>query len=329
MTERGSRGVNRVLAKLDSSIESGHYYEAHQMYRTLYFRYTAQKKYEECLNLLYEGALKLLDKQQQTSGADLSLLIIDTLEKRGQSEDLYSWINRDDLNSWINRLGILIKNISATTVERETLICRSIKWTGDISKNNLGHPAMHRTIAQTMWAEGNTEQARHHYLLSRDGLNCGLMLVKLSEQKGFDNELDLFICQVVLQQLSVLKDKETALLTFETYTKYHPKIARTEPAFKLPLLNFTYFLLKTIDTGRLAMFKVLCELYKPLLMRDPSFLKYLNKISMYFFGEAPPPSPPQSGMMGGLFGDLFTRLFQGFEEGDDEPTVVAQTNELD
>lgn len=323
MTERGSRGVNRVLAKLDSSIESGHYYEAHQMYRTLYFRYTAQKKYEECLTLLYEGALKLLDKQQQTSGADLSLLTLDTLEKRGPCEDLHSWIER---------LAILIKNISATTVERETLICRAIKWTGDISKNNLGHPALHKKLAQIMWAEGNTEQARHHYLLSRDGVNCGHMLVKLSEQKGFDNELDLFICQVVLQQLSVLKDKDTAQLTFETYTKYHPKVARTEPPFKQPLLNFTYFLLKTIDTGRLSMFKVLCELYKPLLMRDPSFLKYLNKISMYFFGEAPPPSPPQSGMMGGLFGDLFTRLFQGFEEGDDEPaSVVAHqaANELD
>lgn len=322
MTERGNRGVNRVLAKLDSSIESGHFYEAHQMYRTLCFRYTAQKKFDECLNLLYEGALKLLDKQQYTSGADLSLLLVDTLEKKGP----------EDTQVWINRLGILIKNINATTVERETLICRAIKWSGDISKNNLGHTAMHRTIAQTMWAEGNTEQARHHYLLSSDGLSCGLMLVKLSEQKGFESEMDLFICQMVLQQLSVLKDSPTALLTFETYTKYHPKIARTEPPFKLPLLNFTYFLLKTIITGRLTMFKVLCELYKPFLQRDPSFMKYLSKISMIFFGEAPPQSPPQSGgMMGGLFGDLFTRLFQGFEDdGDDEPSApVPQANELD
>lgn len=38
MAQQGSRGVARVLAKLKSSVEEGRYYEAHQMYRTLYFR---------------------------------------------------------------------------------------------------------------------------------------------------------------------------------------------------------------------------------------------------------------------------------------------------
>ena len=38
---QGSRGVSRVLAKLKNSIEEGKYYEAHQMYRTLYFRLVA------------------------------------------------------------------------------------------------------------------------------------------------------------------------------------------------------------------------------------------------------------------------------------------------
>jgi hypothetical protein len=32
-------GIKRVLLKLEISINNGNYYEAHQMYRTLYFRY--------------------------------------------------------------------------------------------------------------------------------------------------------------------------------------------------------------------------------------------------------------------------------------------------
>ncbi len=36
-------GVERVLAKLHASVEQGNYYEAHQMYRTLYFRYRIDK----------------------------------------------------------------------------------------------------------------------------------------------------------------------------------------------------------------------------------------------------------------------------------------------
>lgn len=35
---QGGKGISRVLAKLKSSVEEGRYYEAHQMYRTLYFR---------------------------------------------------------------------------------------------------------------------------------------------------------------------------------------------------------------------------------------------------------------------------------------------------
>lgn len=38
MATRGERGVSRVLEKLEASVNAGQYYEAHQMYRTLYFR---------------------------------------------------------------------------------------------------------------------------------------------------------------------------------------------------------------------------------------------------------------------------------------------------
>ena len=37
MTSRRG-GTERVLSKLKTSIENQNYYEAHQMYRTLYFR---------------------------------------------------------------------------------------------------------------------------------------------------------------------------------------------------------------------------------------------------------------------------------------------------
>lgn len=110
------RGVSRVLAKLSHSLAEGEFYEAHMMYRTLYFRYTAQKRYQDCLDLLYDGAQKLIEKEQESSAADLCLLLVDTLEKRGpQPEDA-------DNFEWVPRLGGLIRGLSATTVERETLI---------------------------------------------------------------------------------------------------------------------------------------------------------------------------------------------------------------
>lgn len=113
------RGVSRVLAKLSHSLAEGEFYEAHMMYRTLYFRYTAQKRYQDCLDLLYDGAQKLIENQQKSSAADLCLLLLDTLEKRGNLPD-----DSNDLQ-WISRLGTLIGGLSATTVERETVIVSS------------------------------------------------------------------------------------------------------------------------------------------------------------------------------------------------------------
>jgi len=95
MASRYSHGVQRVLAKLEASINSENYYEAHQMYRTLYFRwesadsiaspregapprirefrspltsfayrYLGQRKYSELLELLYNGSNLLLQHEQ-------------------------------------------------------------------------------------------------------------------------------------------------------------------------------------------------------------------------------------------------------------------------
>lgn len=110
-----SRGVSRVLAKLEASEQSGDYYEAHQMYRTLYFRYLSQKRFGDCLDLLYKGAMKFLKKEQYSSGADLSMLVVDTLEKAGTSI-------ANDTELWIQRLGILLSMIDVDVVEREAFL---------------------------------------------------------------------------------------------------------------------------------------------------------------------------------------------------------------
>lgn len=108
----GTRGVSRVLQKLEASLQSGNYYEAHQMYRTLYFRYLSQKKHEELLDLLYKGALLFLNQEQLSSGADLCILIIEVLEKAQVTDN----------EVWIHRIGMLINKIGPSIVERETLL---------------------------------------------------------------------------------------------------------------------------------------------------------------------------------------------------------------
>lgn len=172
---------------------------------------------------------------------------------------------------------------------------------------------MYKILANVFWSEGNTELARRYYMLCRDGNLCGRILIKINETKGYKSEVDLFIVQAVLQQIS-LNDRKTAEDTFTAYTRYHPKISRKEAPFKQPLLNFIHFLFRLMDTKNLEAFKALCTLYKAELERDPAFEKYLTKIGVQHFGANPPVSESR---FGGMFGDVISRLLQGIDEDDD------------
>ena len=53
-----------VAEKLQQKIRDREYYEAHQNYRALYQQYKAEGREKEALELLYEGALLLLQHGQ-------------------------------------------------------------------------------------------------------------------------------------------------------------------------------------------------------------------------------------------------------------------------
>ncbi|XP_017081749.1 Golgi to ER traffic protein 4 homolog [Drosophila eugracilis] len=322
----GQRGVSRVLAKLSESLARGEFYEAHMMYRTLYFRYTAQKRYQDCLDLLHDGAQQLIAKEQESSAADLCLLLVDTLEKQGQH------VEGTENFLWVPRLGALIRSLNAATVERETLIQRTIKWSTALH-GQYGHPVLHKLIAHLFWTEGNIESARHHYLLCQDGSLCGRVLIEISQSRGFHGEVDLFLVQAVLQQLS-LKDRKTAEDTFTEYTRYHAKLVRHDFPYKEPLVNFLYFLFRLIDTKCVAGFRALRKLYDPSLRRDTSFQKNVDKIGVIYFDEQPEAGHVGSSGLGGMFGDIFNRLMAGFDEEDADDQRAPQSrqsvnNELD
>jgi golgi to ER traffic protein 4 len=321
----GGRGVAKLLTKISQSLEEKKFYEgalfcenvwnfnktyshivflAHQIYRTIYFRYSKQEKFKELAELLFDGAVKLIAEREFQSGADLSLLLIEILQKCKYKDG--------EFENWMSKVAKIIESIDQNVVERDTLIVRAIKWSceGNQDNPNQGHPLMHRHIAQIMSKEKNYEQARSHYLLSKDGQGCANVLIQIS-LTAYKSEIDLVIVQSVLNLL-VLKEISTAKDTFDSYTNQHPSIRTSNPPYKTPLLNFLYFLLHLIDDPKLQSFTSLCELYKPALARDPEYDRQLKQIGVSYFGAKPPRQ--QTG--GGLFGGLFNQLFQELENDD-------------
>ncbi|KAJ8938766.1 hypothetical protein NQ318_009121 [Aromia moschata] len=296
MAAQGFRGVSRVLEKLEKSVKDGNYYEAHQMYRTLYFRYLGQKKYKELKDMLYNA------------GADLSILLIEVLV---QSED-------EDCVSWTPKLAKIFSKISPSTPERDTFLAHAIRWSSRGSA--YGHPLLHQSIALVYWEEKNYGQARHHFIHSQDGKSCAKLLIEFQSTQGFRCEADLFIAQAVFQYLC-LKNKITAKQTFASYTEQHPRIKRSGPPYLLPLLNFVWFLLRAIESEKLQTFAVLCEQYEPSIKRDPCYVQYLDKIGQIFFGLKPPQQ-----QRGGLFGNFLESFLSGLDEDSDDEGPRASTS---
>ncbi|KAJ7555699.1 hypothetical protein O6H91_05G051100 [Diphasiastrum complanatum] len=72
-------GTQRTLEKLEKSVQAGNYYEAQQMYKTVYARYMASQNYSAVLDLLQSGACIQLKHGQVTCGVELGLLLIEAL----------------------------------------------------------------------------------------------------------------------------------------------------------------------------------------------------------------------------------------------------------
>jgi len=299
-------GVNRVLNKLRISIGAGKYYEAHQMYRTLYFRYLNQKRYNELLELLYDGALELLRHKQNSSGADLSILFVDTLVKAEANVS----------NQILEKLARLFELILPDGgPERSIFLSSALKWSSRESQEfRFGHPKLHKQIALILWKEMNYQESFYHFLRSMDGTDFSEFLIEYHVKKGYSSEIDLFIAQAVLQLLC-LENKVSATIVFFNYTERHPDISKGPPFF-LPLLNFLWFLLLTVESGTLTAFTILCEQYQPSIRRDPSYSEYLDKIGQLFFGV---PKPKR----GGMFGN-FLQSFLGSYEDDDGDDAIAE-----
>ncbi|XP_028395241.1 Golgi to ER traffic protein 4 homolog [Dendronephthya gigantea] len=317
MAETLNRGARRVLSKLQKSIEDGDHYEAHQMIRTLYFRYMSQTKHKDALDLVYDGATVLLNHGQEESGLDLCQLMLKCFEEADFS------VNDETLEK-ITAHFLLFKPCSAN---RHEFIDGALSWTAKKSKEwTFGHPRLNLLCAETYWKERNYGEAQSHFLHANSGQQCATMLIEYAVTCGYPSEADLFVAQAVLQFLC-LKRSSTAHCVFVRYTGHHPDFSGIGPPFEKPLLNFLWILLIIIDRkGTINQFTVLCEKYHPSLNRDPNYLAYLDKIGQLFFGLTPKPKEPS---MNNFLGNLLQGLTSDEAEEATTSSVEMKTEDLD
>lgn len=74
----------------------------------------------------------LLQHDQQGSGADLAILIVDVLSKS----------DTNICEEWIEKLAKLFELMSSSIPEREQFLTNAVKWSMNNSKK--GHPLLHQ-----------------------------------------------------------------------------------------------------------------------------------------------------------------------------------------
>ena len=303
--------LSRIEKKLNLAKENLNFYEAHQLYTTLYYRFNIKQKYSEARKLMLDGANFLFDNDEHGSGADLSLLYVESLEK-----------NVDEISpEIISNLGMLHSFMPANIPEAETFEKRALMWSTKC-KNvpKTGDKKLRKLFAISYWKNRMYVEARQNFLYAGVGTGqlFGEMLKDISVQHGLAGETDLFLTQAVLQLLCLQSYKQ-ATEVFASYTELHPKIGKGPP-FKYPLINFLCFLLIAIEKKQVTVFTILCDQYHISLKRDILYLDYLAKIGEEYFGI----SHQKKGKSTGFLENIMQSLF----DDDENPLEGRQTQQV-
>uniref|UniRef100_A0A0R3RVH3 Golgi to ER traffic protein 4 homolog n=1 Tax=Elaeophora elaphi TaxID=1147741 RepID=A0A0R3RVH3_9BILA len=298
--------MSRVEEKLRLCFQYGNYYEAHQIYRTIYNRLANQGKWQELQDVLYNGILRLLEEAEVASAIDLAELFVEALEK---SKTSVSSAVLDRFDELLNLLPAHLEKDLQANSEREDrrlqYISLGIKWTMAVAEKKRyrrrGHPGLHFRIAKALWREGNYASARNHFMYSDNPETFAMFLTEYQLKYGYTTEKDLFIAQAVLQMLCDRRLK-SALKLLESYADIHPDIRSGFP-YPFPLLNFLHYAIICIANKQLAYFTVLVEQYGNEISRDPEYKHLLDKIAQIYM-RAPRPQAARGGFLGNMIKGL-------------------------
>ncbi|KAI1301874.1 Golgi to ER traffic protein 4 -like protein [Halotydeus destructor] len=329
---RGAQGSERILVKLRNMISNAEYYEAHQLYRTLVFRYTNSKKFNELRQLLFEGASLFFEKEQFNSAADMSGLYLNAV-----SSDPDITEETAELSSIYQKIGELFSKIPDKTPERMHFVLTALKLDPKI----FDLSAIHREFALALLKEKNYPESRYHFVHSSESCSdeCAQMLVEFQISDENAGEVDFCLAQLVLQLLCIKnksseiessngtleKDRVSsigvrsrqhayAIKTFISYVTKHPRITKKSHPYDQPLLNMVWNILVDIESGDADKFKSLCEEYDDELSKETSFKALIGRIGQLYFGLKP---PPKNTGLGGIFGNLLQSLMDDNEDAEE------------
>eukprot|EP00879_Flechtneria_rotunda_P003288 GHRR01003513.1.p1 GENE.GHRR01003513.1~~GHRR01003513.1.p1 ORF type:complete len:310 (+),score=113.73 GHRR01003513.1:276-1205(+) len=307
-------GIQKSLDKIQAQVQAGAYYEAQQMYKTVYHRCKARKQVADSYQVLRSGSVQQLRSQQITCGVELASMLVEvfTADSVPASGEFLTMIF-DILQALPVPLQLPDPDSAAELDGLSRFITAALKWAhkqgADAAVQSI-HDAFGRWIVQAYgWQQFG--RAALHLSRGSDAAAYAVALQEISRHAPAD-EAPLFITRAILQTLASAhaanadRQLQHATAVLNACKQVQPQVAEQ------PLLHFCSMLLQAISLRKHALLLLLRNRYELSLQLDPSFEAYLTTIEQIYFDVR-----PAGGAPGGLLGSLLRGLLEGDELNED------------
>ncbi|PSC71334.1 Golgi to ER traffic 4-like protein [Micractinium conductrix] len=313
-TQEASVGTAKVLRKLEASLAAGQFYEAHEMFKTVYYRHRSRGHAAASYELAQEGARLQLQRGQLNCGVELCLLLVEAYvaDKVPASEEAVARVA--SLVDAFPR-GRPGEAADPPVAECSRLVGAAVKWL-----RSSGDDGRHEAALEGRLAACVTESlgwqglgfALPHYARACDA-GAAAAAVAAAVAHGRPDEEDLFLTRAALTMAAGRPAGAASgrgapaqlAAARELIAGYGGAAGHAPP--DTPLLHFLSFFMEALARRSADLAALLLQRYRPALDRDPALWTLVARCQAV---HLPAAAGGGLGGMGGLLGEMMGMLAQ-------------------
>lgn len=308
-------GVQKSLERIQVQVQAGAFYEAQQMYKTVYHRCKARKQTADSYQVLKSGSVQQLSYQEVTCGMELANMLLeafqtDKVPASGEYLDMVYAV----LQALPKQLQLAQPDSTAEVDECSRFVNAVLKWAHKNGADDATHK-IHDMYADWIWQAFGWKhfgKAALHYSRGSDATAYAAALAAMNAQAG-RQEAKLFVTRAVLQTLaSAHAANADRQLQYAKDVLAACKQQQPQDLNHQPLIHFCDMLLQALSMRKHNLMVLLRSKYEPSLAIDTSFEAYLTNIEQVYFNVR-----PSGGAGGGLLGSLLRGMLEGDEMEED------------
>uniref|UniRef100_M4C6B6 Uncharacterized protein n=1 Tax=Hyaloperonospora arabidopsidis (strain Emoy2) TaxID=559515 RepID=M4C6B6_HYAAE len=189
-------GVENVTKKLQLHLETGDFYGALQMYKTLFMRYLkgdepSVEQQEKAAALALNAALMFIDHDENTAAVEMANLMVSVFA------DFNHPVEEKHKQS-VRQIASAFEQKPQFSADVTVFLKNAVKWSAAKGSRKRGDPELQLLLARAYCTAGDFPHAMKHFLHAENPEEMADALFQWST-RGYPSESDLYLARAVLQ----------------------------------------------------------------------------------------------------------------------------------